>query len=106
MGNTGLSKYTISFGLALALASVSNALLVVAKETIPSVMARLQSMTGHHWISHSVVILVLFGAFGWILAQPNGGRGFEITVPRLIGLLVSGVVLSALIIMGFYLTVG
>ena len=43
MENTRISKYTISFGLSLALASVMNALLVVAKEKIPTVMAGLQS---------------------------------------------------------------
>jgi hypothetical protein len=104
--NTGLSKYTISFGLSLALACVVNALLVVAKEKIPSVMTGLQRMTGHHWVSHGVVVLVVFAGFGWMFAQANGGRGMAMTVSRLIGLLVSGVVLGGLIIVGFYLTAG
>ena len=106
MENTSVSKYTISFGLSLALASVMNALLVVAKEKIPTVMAGLQSLTGHHWVSHGVVILVLFAAFGWIFAQAKGGRGIGITVNRLISLLVSGLVIGGLIILGFYLTAG
>jgi hypothetical protein len=103
MENTGVSKYTISFGLSLALASVTNVLLVVAKETLPTVMAALRSLTGHHWVSQGVVILVLFAAFGWIFAQANGGRGIGITVNRLISLLVCGVVIGALVILGFYL---
>jgi hypothetical protein len=106
MENTSVSKYTISFGLSLALASVMNALLVVAKEKIPTVMAGLQRMTGHHWVSHGVVILVLFAAFGLIFAQANDGRGIGITVNRLISLLVSGLVIGGLIILGFYLTAG
>ena len=106
MENTSVSKYTVSFGLSLALASVLNAVLVVAKEKIPTVMAGLQSLTGHHWVSHGVVILVLFAAFGWIFAQSKGGRGIGITVNRLIGLLVSGVVTGGVIILGFYLTAG
>jgi hypothetical protein len=106
MENTSVSKYTVSFGLSLALASVMNALLVVAKEKIPTVMARLQSLTGHHWVSHGVVILGLFAAFGWMFAQANGGRGIGIAVNRLISLLVSGVVIGGLIILGFYLTAG
>jgi hypothetical protein len=69
-------------------------------------MAGLQSLTGHHWVSHGVVILVLFAAFGWIFAQAKGGRGIGITVNRLIGLLVSGVVTGGVIILGFYLTAG
>jgi len=50
MENTSVSKYTISFGLSLALTSVINALLVVAKEKIPAVMTGLQKLTGHHWV--------------------------------------------------------
>jgi hypothetical protein len=104
--NTNLSKYTVSFGLSLALASVLNALLVVAKEKIPSVTAKLQSLTGHHWISHAAIILVLFFAFGWIFAQPNAGQGIRITANRLTGLVVSGVVVGGLIISAFYLIAG
>ncbi|HZM01775.1 MAG TPA: hypothetical protein VFC44_02025 [Candidatus Saccharimonadales bacterium] len=106
METPSLSKYTISFGLSLALASVANALLVIAKEKIPRVMAALQGMTGHHWISHSSIVLVLFVAFGWIFAQANGGRGPGISVRGLLCVLVSGVLTGALLILGFYLTAG
>jgi hypothetical protein len=106
MDNTSVSQYTISFGLSLALASVLNALLVLAKEKIPPVMAALQRLTGHHWVSHAVVILGLFAAFGWMFAQANGGRGMGIPANRLISLVVSGVVVGGLIILGFYLTAG
>jgi hypothetical protein len=103
MENTSVSKYTISFGLSLALASVINALLVVAKEKSPAVMAGLQKLTGHHWVSHSVIILVLFAVFGWSFARANGGQGIQITVNNLIRTLVSGVVIGGLVIMAFYL---
>jgi hypothetical protein len=103
MENTSVSKYTISFGLSLAITSVINALLVVAKEKIPTVMAGLQKLTGHHWVSHSAIILLLFGFFGWLFAKANGGRGIQITVNTLIRTLASGVVIGGLIIVGFYL---
>lgn len=103
MENTGVSKYTISFGLSLALASVANGLLVVAKEKIPAVLAGMQELTGHHWVSHSAIILGLFAFFGWLFAQTNGGQGIKMTVNRLIGTLVSGVVTGGLVILGFYL---
>jgi len=103
MENTGVSKYTISFGIALALASVANGLLVVAKEKIPAVLAGMQKLTGHHWVSHSVIILGLFVFFGWLFAQANGGQGIKLTVNRLIGTLVAGVAAGGLIIVGFYL---
>ena len=103
MENTGVSKYTISFGLALALASVANGLLVVAKEKIPFVLAGMQKLTGHHWVSHGVIILGLFAFFGWLFARANGGQGIKLTVNRLIGTLVAGVATGGLIIVGFYL---
>jgi predicted ferric reductase len=103
MENTGVSKYTISFGLSLALASVANGLLVVAKEKIPAVLAGMQKLTGHHWVSHSAIILGLFAFFGWLFAQTNGGQGIKMTVNRLIGTLVAGVATGGLVILGFYL---
>jgi hypothetical protein len=103
MENTSVSRYTISFGLSLALASVINALLVVAKEKIPAVMAGLQKLTGQHWVSHAATILVLFVVFGWIFVRANGGRGIQITANSLIRTLVSGVVIGGLVIMAFYL---
>jgi hypothetical protein len=103
MENTGVSKYTISFGLSLAIASVANGLLVIAKEKIPAVLAGMQKLTGHHWVSHGVIILGLFAFFGWLFAQANGGQGIKLTVNRLIGTLVAGVGTGGLIILGFYL---
>jgi hypothetical protein len=103
MENSGLSKYTISFGLALALASVANGLLVVAKEKIPAVLAGMQKITGHHWVTHSAIILGLFAGCGWLFAQSNGGRGVKVTANRMIGMLVLGVATGGLVILGFYL---
>ena len=74
MENFGISKYTNSFGLSLALASVANGLLVIAKESSPAVQAGMQKITGHHWITHSVVILALFFGCGLLFAQAYGGQ--------------------------------
>ncbi len=103
MQTAGVTKYTISFGLSAALASVVNALLVVAKEESPAVQAGLQKLTGHHWASHSAIILILFGFCGWVFARANGGQGVKMSVNRLIGTILAGVVTGGLIIIGFYL---
>src|ERR1017187_7671285 len=95
MENTSVSKCTTSFGLALALASVINALLVVAKEKFPPVMAGLQKLTGHHWVSHSAIIIVVLAFFGWIFTRANGCRGSQITTKSLIRALVSRGVIRA-----------
>src|ERR1017187_161080 len=103
MENAGVAKYTISFGLSLALASVANALLVFTKEQIPAVLTGMQKLTGNHWVSHCAIVLALFAFFGWLFAQTNGRQGIKMTVNRLIGTLVSGLVTGGLIILGFYL---
>ena len=103
MENSGISKYTTSFGLSLALASVANGLLVIAKESSPAVQAGMQKITGHHWITHSVVILAIFFGGGLLFAQMNGGQGIKMSGSRLINMVVRGVVLGALLIVGFYI---
>jgi hypothetical protein len=103
MENTSVSKHTISFGLSAALASVVNALLVVAKEKNQAVLAGMQKIAGHQWVAHSAIILILFGFFGWLFARANGGQGLKMTVNRLIGTIMAGVVTGGLIIIGFYL---
>jgi hypothetical protein len=97
MENNTTSKYTVSFGLSLALCSVINALLVVAKEKSLAVQSAMQKLTGHHWVTHSAIIIFLFIVFGVLFA--NG----QTSIPRLIKTIVAGIFLSCLIIVGFYL---
>jgi len=103
MENTALSKHTKSFGLSLALCAVLNALLVIAKEKSNSLQDWMQKITGHHWITHVVIILLLFAAFGWCFARPDSGQGPKMPVNRLTSIVISGVIAGVLIVIGFYL---
>jgi hypothetical protein len=103
MENNTVSKYSVSFGLSLALSSVANALLVIAKEKSQAVQAAMQKLTGHHWITHVVIILILFVSFGWLFANAKGGQGLTMPVNRLIKTIVAGVLTASFIIVGFYL---
>ncbi len=103
MENIAVSKYTISFGLSLALNSVVNALLVVAKEKSHTVMSGLQKITGYQWVTQVAIILVLFAFFGWLFARINHGQGPKITAHRLIRTIAGGIMAGGLIITGFYL---
>jgi hypothetical protein len=105
MENTGLSKRTVGFGIALAFACVINALIVVIKEKSDAVMAGMKKLSGHHWTTHSIIVVVLFLGVGWVLARARGGLGINMTARALIGTVVSGVALAGLIIVGFYLFV-
>jgi hypothetical protein len=102
MENTAVSKHTISFGLSLALCAVLNALLVIAKEKCKGVADWMQKITGHHWITHVAIILILFAIFGWSLARTNGGQGPKMPVNRLTGIVFLGVVAGVLIVLAFY----
>jgi hypothetical protein len=99
----GVSRTTASFGLALAVASVADGLLVIAKEKSPAVMAGMQHFTGHHWITHSIVVLALFAGSGWCFGRLDGGRGPGMAVGRLLAAVLFGVVAGSLLIVGFYL---
>ena len=103
MENRTVSKYTTSFGLSLALTSLLNALLVVVKEKSPAVQAGMKSLTGHHWVTHAAIVLVLFVAFGFLFAQLKRGQGLTLPVNRLINTILAGVVAAGGIIVGFYL---
>lgn len=107
MEDTGIGKYITSFGLSAAITSVFSALLVVLKETNEgTVLAWMKAVTIHHWVTHTVLVLILFVALGWIFARANGGQGIKLAPGRLIFVLVSAVAVSGLIISGFYLIEG
>lgn len=102
-----LGKYTVSYALSLAVVSVLNGLLVILKETHEdSVLALMKRMTPHHWITHGIFVIVAFVVLGWLFSRANGGRGMQMPVPRLIGLLVGAVVVGGALIAGFYLIEG
>ncbi|MCF6321394.1 MAG: hypothetical protein L3J32_06450 [Rhizobiaceae bacterium] len=77
-----------------------SALLVIIKETNESVQGLLIALTGHHWISHGLLNVVVFVGLGWML----GRRNMIMNGNTLTGLVVGATVLSGLIIAGFFLT--
>jgi hypothetical protein len=101
-----LSKYTVSFGLAFALASVFNAMLVVVKEKSHAMQGWMQKMTGHHWVTHSLIVIVVFVLLGLLFARANGGQGPKIAADSLIKIVAGAIMAGYLIITGFYLIAG
>ena len=97
-----LGKYTVSFGLALAVTSLLSALLVVAKESNEAtVLAWMKAATGHHWVTHGVIDVVLFLVLGFVFAQAGwGARMGGTALATSIGI---SVLLSSLIIAGFFI---
>lgn len=105
MEHAGLGKYTKSFGVSFAITSVLSALLVVFKESNEdTVLAWMKSATGHHWVTHGIINLVVFVVLGWGLSKFGGsGRGMTISANTLVSLIAGAVILSELIITKFYL---
>ncbi|HTB83184.1 MAG TPA: hypothetical protein VK742_05980 [Candidatus Sulfotelmatobacter sp.] len=98
-----VSKATVAFGCSLALCCVLNALLVMVKEKSPALQAAMKKLTGHHWVTHASVILVLFVFFGWLFARIQTSPASGTSVNKLIKMIIAGVLAAGLMITGFYL---
>ena len=66
-----IDRKTAGFGAAAAAAIVFSTLLAVAKEFFPALKAAMKAASGHHWITHGVVVLALFLILGWLLSKTN-----------------------------------
>jgi formate hydrogenlyase subunit 3/multisubunit Na+/H+ antiporter MnhD subunit len=99
--NSHTPKNITAFGYAFVFAALFNALLVVAKEEIEPLKAWMADISGHHWITHGVVVIVLFIAIGFYAQEKaTRARTNERGMARLI---LVATVLSGVIIAGFYL---
>lgn len=107
MDNVEIGKYGRSFGLSFAITCLFSALLVVIKETSQqTVLAWMKAATPHHWITHTLLDLILFVVLGVVLARANDGQGLKISADKLNSYMVGAFVISGLIITGFYLIIG
>jgi lipoprotein signal peptidase len=104
MENTDLGKYTRSFGLSFAITSVVSALLVILKESSEEgVLALMKAATGHHWVTHGLFNIILFVVLGWALSMSKKGQGVEISANSLVSFIIGAVIISGVLIAGFYL---
>ena len=100
MGETVGASVT-GFGLAYAITSVLSALLVVLKERSEAVHAGLVAITGHHWVTHGLLNLVVFLVLGLVLSRAGGGM--RMTANVLITIIAGATVVSGLIIVGYFI---
>ena len=104
MEDTGIGKYTRGFGLSFAITSLLSALLVIIKEkNEETILAAMAAATGHHWVTHGAINVILFIVLGWLFSKSNGGRGVNLTANTLMCCIVGAVVVNGLLISGFYL---
>ncbi len=104
MENTEIGKYTRSFGLSFAITSVVSAILVILKETNEeTLLAWMKAASGHHWVTHGIFDIILFVVLGWVLSRPHNGQGVELSTNGLVSSMVGAIVVSGVLILGFYL---
>lgn len=104
MEQTELGKYTRSFGLSFGITSFFSAFLVILKETNEdTVLAWMKSVTLHHWVTHGLMNLVLFVALGVVLSRLNKGDGIRLSSNVLASCIAGSVVISGIMIAGFFL---
>ncbi len=97
-----LSPKITGFGLAYSIAVIFNALLMMLKETSPAVRDLMVALTGHHWVTHGVLDLLVFVILGYVFAA----RGMRWDGNRLSAYVVGSTVLSGLLIVGFFVIIG
>lgn len=91
-------RLTYAFGIAYAIAALANAALVIVKETLPGVHEGMNALTGHHWMTHGVIVIGVFLVTGVALLPAKPGR------VRVLTCAVAGAtVLSGALIAGYYL---
>ena len=96
-----VGDYPASFGISLGITSIFNALLVVAKETNPQTILSWMNAAGNHWVTQSILDLVVFVVLGFALRSL--GQRWRFCPGAVIGMAAGGVVLGSLIIAGFNL---
>jgi hypothetical protein len=98
--NNGLDKLSIGFGVSFLIVSVVNALLLIAKENLAPVKAWMASLSGHHWTTHGILVIVLFIAMGYLLSR--AGLEKKLDADKISWLVIVGTALGGLIIVGFF----
>ena len=93
------SSTIIGYGISYSITSIFSALLVVLKESNESVHGLLVALSGHHWVTHGILNLILFVVLGIVLSR----REIDISGDTLTKLVVGSTVIGGLIIALFFL---
>ena len=97
--NDTVSANVAGFGVSYAIACVFNAILVVLKESSPGIHDAMVALTGHHWVTHGLLDLIVFLGLGYILSR----RDMEMSGDALVKTVVGATILGGLIIVGYFI---
>jgi uncharacterized membrane protein SirB2 len=96
-----LDPATAAFTLSAAITVLFNTVLTWIKELSEPFHDFLAALTGHHWITHGIIDIVVFIALGFVFMRT--GTGSRMTAGSLIGTLVVAVVIAGIGLAGFFL---
>ncbi len=102
MTNATLDKTTIGFGLSAAVTSILSTLLTVYKEMTPPFLKAMADMTGHHWTTHGVIVIVLFIVLGFVfsgIVKPDSWSAGKLGSTILWSVIIAGVALAAFMLL-------
>jgi hypothetical protein len=88
-----------AFGLSFVVVSVLSAVLVVVKESYAPLLEWMKALTGHHWITHAVLVVVAYLALGLALSSI---RKWNMTGRSLAAAVLVSTCASGLIVVGFF----
>ena len=75
MQQNSLNPKTIAFGYSAIIVIIFNSLLTIIKEKFESIHQLLVTLSGHHWISHGILDVVLFFVIGVMLLKRIDSKG-------------------------------
>ena len=101
MGNAKMGRLGAGFGLSVIVTTLLNALIVVVKETNNHVMNVLKAWSGHHWVTHGAILIILFVILGIVFSTANVGE--RLSYGTIFKFIVWSVIISSIVIIGFYL---
>ncbi len=82
---------------------IFNAVLVIAKESYSPLKALMAALTGHHWVTHGVIIIVLYLLLTMALFKFCRVENTDINDARLGNRVIQGGLIGVFLITGFYL---
>lgn len=71
-----LNPTTVGFGLAASVAVIFNTLLAWIKDSNPAVNSAMKAALGHHWITHGVLVVLVFLILGKAFSTMNFAKNF------------------------------
>lgn len=95
-------RLAAAFGWAAVVAIVFNTVLAFIKDAYDPLNNLMKAMTGHHWITHGLVDVIVFLGVGWLLLA-SGTPTLGLSNRAIIALIVAAVVAGGSLASWFFL---